>query len=99
MSFHHAHIKYLAEIHPQVGTLYYLGGEAEENDGRLTIGKMYYLRTSSYSPSPDVDRVSVWLCNDRYSGFPWRTIGRVNRDNFGTLADLRSKKINQIMEY
>ena len=61
------HIKYISEIQSkskEERTLYYLGGEPEENDSRLTIYKEYELRTASYSPSSDVYRVSVWICSD-----------------------------------
>ena len=59
------HIKYISEIQSkskEERTLYYLGGEPEENDSRLTIDKVYELRTASYSSSNDVERVSVWIC-------------------------------------
>ena len=56
------HIKYISEIQSkskEERTLYYLGGEPDENNRRLTIGKEYELRTASFSASSDVDRISV----------------------------------------
>ena len=91
------HIKYISEIQSkskEERTLYYLGGEPGENDSRLTIDKVYELRTASYSTSNDVDRVSVWICScDENKG----KVCKINPNNFGTFADLRDKKINQII--
>ena len=91
------HIKYISEIQSkskEERTLYYLGGEPEENDSRLTIYKEYELRTASYSPSSDVYRVSVWICSDDEDK---GKVCQINPNNFGTFADLRDKKINQII--
>ena len=91
------HIKYISEIQSkskEERTLYYLGGEPEENDSRLTINKVYELRTASYSPSSDVERVSVWICSDDENK---GKVCQINLINFGTFADLRDKKINQII--
>ena len=91
------HIKYISEIQSkskEERTLYYLGGEPRENDSRLTIGKVYELRTASHSTSNDVDRVSVWICSyDEIKG----KVCKINPNNFGTFADLLDKKINQII--
>jgi len=91
------HIKYISEIQQTkaaLRTLYYLGGETEENNNRLTIGKVYELRTASYSPSSDIERVSVWICSDDENK---GKVCQINPINFGTFADLRDKKINQII--
>jgi len=91
------HIKYISEIQdkPETeSTLYYLGGEPEENHSRLTIGKKYIVRTASYSPTSDVERVSVWTCSDDENK---GKLCRINLDNFGTFADVRNNKINQII--
>jgi hypothetical protein len=91
------HIKYISEIQSkskEERTLYYLGGEPEKNDSRLTIYKEYELRTASYSPSSDVYRVSVWICSDDEDK---GKVCQINPNNFGTFADLRDKKINQII--
>ena len=87
------HIKYISEIQSkskEERTLYYLGGEPEENDSRLTIYKEYELRTASYSPSSDVYRVSVWICSDDENK---GKVCQINPINFGTFADVRDKKI------
>jgi hypothetical protein len=91
------HIKYISEIQSkskEERTLYYLGGETDEIDSRITIGKEYELRTVSYSPSNDVERVSVWICSDDENK---GKVCQVNPINFGTFADLRDKKIIQII--
>ena len=91
------HIKYISEIQSkskEERTLYYLGGEPEENDSRLTIYKEYELRTASYSSSSDVERVSVWICSDDENK---GKVCQINTNNFGTFADVRDKKINQII--
>jgi hypothetical protein len=92
------HIKYISEIQSkskEERTLYYLGGEPYENHSRLTIGKEYELRTASYSSSSDVERVSVWICSDDENK---GKVCQINLINFGTFADLRNKKINQIID-
>ena len=92
------HIKYISEIQSkskEERTLYYLGGESEENDSRLTIDKVYELRTASYSSSSDVERVSVWICSDDENKGKFC---QINTNNFGTFADVRDKKIDQIIK-
>ena len=92
------HIKYISEIQSkskEERTLYYLGGEPEENDSRLTVDKIYEIRTASYSTSSDVNRVSVWICSDDENK---GKVCQVNPNNFGTFADLRDKKIDQIIK-
>ncbi len=91
------HIKYISEIQKkskEERTLYYLGGEPEINHSRLTVGKVYELRTASYSPSGDVERVSVWICSDdKDKG----KVCQIDTKNFGTFADLRNNKIESII--
>lgn len=97
------HIRYIAEIQSKSKkerTLYYLGGELEENHSRLTIGKIYEIRSASYSPSSDVERVSVWICYDDEDKGTFSKSGgicRIDLNNFGTYADLRDRKINKIL--
>jgi hypothetical protein len=91
------HIKYISEIQSkskEERTLYYLGGESEENHSRLTVGKVYEIRTASYSPSADLERVSVWICSDDENK---GKVCQINPINFGTFADIRDRKINQII--
>ena len=93
------HIKYISEIQDKSQsdrTLYYLGGEPEENHIRLTVGKQYVTRTASYSPHSDVERVSVWICSaddDNGSPIEGGKVCMINLNNFGTFADLREKKL------
>ncbi len=91
------HIKYISEIQSkskEERTLYYLGGEPEINHSRLTVGKVYELRTASYSPSGDVERVSVWICSDDENK---GKVCQIDTKNFGTFADLRNNKIESII--
>jgi len=90
------HIRYISKIQSKSNRdLYYLGGESDENNNRLTIGKIYELRSALYSPSSDIERVSVWICSyDESKG----KVCKININNFGTFADLREVKINQIIE-
>ena len=97
-SFKAPHIKFLSEYQDKdlsERTLYYLGGEPEENHLRLTIGKQYVVRTASYSPNSDIERISVWICSDDENK---GKVCMINLNNFGTFADLRNKKIEQIIE-
>lgn len=97
MSCKFPHIKYISELQRtslESRTLYYLGGEPDHNDGKLTIGKQYVIRTASYSPTSDVERVSVWICSDDENK---DKVCQINRKNFGTFADLRNIKIDKIV--
>ena len=91
------HIKYISEMQSKSKherTLYYLGGEPEENDMKLTVGKEYELRTASYSPNSEVERVSVWICSDDENN---GKVCQIDIKNFGTFADLRNNKIESII--
>ena len=91
------HIKYISEIQTiskEERTLYYLGGEPEINNSRLTIGKSYELRTASFSESSDIERVSVWICSDDENK---GKVCQINQKNFGTFAELRNKKIEEVL--
>jgi len=92
------HIKYISEIQTlskEERTLYYLGGEQEINNSRLTIGKSYELRTASFSESSDIERVSVWICSDDENK---GKVCQINQKNFGTFAELRNKKIEEVLK-
>jgi hypothetical protein len=89
------HIRYLTDRDGERIGLWYLGGEPEENHSRLTVGKLYYLNTRLYSPSRDIERVRVWTTEDDENR---GKLCKIKLENFGTLADLRNKKIEQIIE-
>ncbi len=92
------HIKYISEIQTlsrEERTLYYLGGEPEINNSRLTIGKCYEVRTASYSPSSDIERVSVWICSDDENK---GKVCQIDLKNFGIFAELRNKKIEEVLK-
>ena len=75
--------------------LWYLGDEPEENHSRLTVGKLYYLNTRLYSPSRDIERVRVWSTEDDENK---GKLCKVKLENFGTLSDLRNKKIEEVLK-
>lgn len=90
-------IKYLSEHQnksEEERTLFYLGGEPEEIHSRLTVGKQYVIRTASYSPGPNDERTSVWVCSDDEGK---GKLCQINPKNFGTAADIRERKIDQIL--
>ena len=92
------HMKYMGEhqLKPKSErTLYYLGGEPDENHSRLTVGKQYIVRTVSYAETREDERVSVWVCSDDENK---GKLCRINPNNFGNLADLRNKKIEMIID-
>jgi len=89
------HIRYLTDRDGERIGLWYLGGESEENHKRLTVGKLYNLSTRLYSPSRDTLRVRVWTTEDDENR---GKLCKIKLENFGTLADLRNKKIEQIIE-
>jgi hypothetical protein len=96
-NFRMPHIMYIGEhqtLPESERTLYYLGGESIENDSRLTLGKQYIVRTALYSPSSDVERISVWVCSDDDDK---DKLCRIDLNNFGTLNELRDRKIKQII--
>jgi hypothetical protein len=92
---HIMYIMYLTDPDGERIGLWYLGGEPEENHKRLTVGKLYNLSTRLYSPSRDTLRVRVWTTEDDENR---GKICKIKLENFGTLADLRNKKIEQIIE-
>jgi hypothetical protein len=88
------HIMYISDRNGERIGLWYLGGEPEENHKRLTVGKLYNLNTRLYSPSKDMERVRVWTTEDDDNR---GKICRVDLINFGTLSDLRDRKIDSII--
>lgn len=92
------HIKYMSEHQDKPEserTLYYFGGEPDVNHKRLTIGKKYIVRTASYAENSEDERVSVCICSDdKNEG----KVCQINLKNFCTFAELRNKKIEQIIK-
>jgi hypothetical protein len=102
-NFKFPHIKYISQIQSKPEserTLYYIGGEPDENHSRLTVGKQYIVRTAYYSESPDIERSSVWVCSgdlpngDNKDG----KILRIDLKNFITFVELRDRKIDNILK-
>ena len=94
LPFDMPHIMYISDRNGERIGLWYLGGESEENHKRLTVGKLYNLNTRLYSPSRDIERVRVWTTEDDDNR---GKMCRVDLINFGTLSDLRDRKIDSII--
>lgn len=100
------HIRYVSSAAADSGAhnkkskkRYYLGGEPAENHRRLTVGKEYELMYLWYSPDRNTPRDYVWACkSDEENERGTKTYANVDPKNFGTMADLRDKKINQIID-
>lgn len=71
---------------------YYMGGEPDENHRVLIFGKEYNLSHLLYSPDRNTQREYVWTIkqDDKYYN--------VDPNNFGTIVDLRERRISQIIE-
>jgi len=89
------HIMYISDPDGERIGLWYLGGEPEENHKRLTVGKLYNLVLRLYSPSRDIERVRVWSTEDDENR---GKLCRIKLKNFGTFADLRNIKIDEILK-
>lgn len=87
------HIRYMSAPNGKSKKLLYLGGEPEENDKILTIGKEYQVGQYSYAENREDKRKIVWSCSSDEAGIRCR----VNIRNFGNFSDLRNKKINQVL--
>lgn len=95
MDFTFPHIRYIADNgYNHDRHAMYLGGEPEENNSRLTIGKFYRLYTSMYAENPSDDRKRVWVCSDDEGK---GKLCRINLKNFGDKSDLRDKKLKDII--
>lgn len=93
------HIKYVPTAYQYKSkidrTLYYLGGEPEENNSILTFGKIYEIRTVLFSESADQNRKSVWICSDDENK---GKVCQIDPKNFGTFSDLRDLKLKKIVK-
>jgi len=78
---------------------YYMGGETEENHSRLVVGKQYSLFYLWYSPDRNTPRDYVWACkSEEMNEHGTNRYANVDPKNFGTMADLRERRINQIID-
>ena len=85
------HIKYISGITKNGKTGYYMGGESEENSV-LVVGKQYKISYHWFSPNRETKREYVWSVKEDDK------IYNVDPKNFGTIADLRERRINQILD-
>lgn len=84
------HIKYIILYGAKSEILFYLGGEDTD---KLTIGKEYSVVRAQYSEKVGDLRVGVWCCHDDLD----KPI-QINLENFGTISDLRNRKIDNIIK-
>jgi len=94
------HIRYIIGAHQKDSIKrYYIGGEPEENHRMLTIGKEYTISYLYYSPDKNTPRDYVWACkSDEENERGTKIYANVDPKNFGTMADLRDMKIDQIID-
>ena len=78
---------------------YYMGGEPEDNHGSLVVGKQYSLQYLWYSPDRNTPRKYVWACkSEEINEHGSNRYANVDPKNFGTIADLRDRRITQIID-
>lgn len=68
-----------------------MGGEPDENSV-LIVGKQYNISYVWFSPDRETKRKYVWSVKQDNKYY------NVNPKNFGTVADLRERRINQILD-
>lgn len=84
------HIRYISGPQKKDSkNLFYMGGEPDVD---LIVGKEYTLCYAFFSPNRETKRKYVWYIKVD------KTHYNVSLKNFGTIAELRDKKINQILE-
>ena len=86
------HIRYMSGSitkRPKKG--FYMGGEPDENSV-LVVGKQYNISYVWFSPDRETKRKYVWSVKQDNKYY------NVNPKNFGTVADLRERRINQILD-
>ena len=103
------HVRYInvpENLNPTSKHLYYLGGEPPDNDSKLIIGKLYELTTVLYSEDETQNRKRVCVCTSHIpTSLTCSILGRdldnkycrVNIKNFGTIADIRDRKIEEVI--
>ncbi len=76
---------------------FYMGGESKETP-KLIVGKEYELNYLWFSPNKEEYRKYVWACkSEELTEHGSKKYVNVNPKNFGTIADLRERRINQIL--
>jgi hypothetical protein len=87
------HIRYMGgpEVQNAKIGLFYMGGEPDENS-ILIVGKSYDLSNHWFAPNRETKREYVWSVKEDGK------IYNVDPKNFGTIADLRDRRINQILD-
>jgi|LauGreDrversion4_2_1035121.scaffolds.fasta_scaffold82487_2 hypothetical protein len=93
------HIRYIGGSKSKPDKIgYYMGGEPEESDRSLIVGKEYKLSYLWFSPNKEEYRKYVWACkSEELTEHGSKKYVNVNPKNFGTIADLRERRINQII--
>ena len=86
------HIRYVSgSINKKPKKGFYMGGEPDENSV-LVVGKKYDISYVWFSPDRETKRKYVWSIKQDNKYY------NVNPKNFGTIVDLRDRRINQILD-
>jgi len=91
------HIRYIWVPGDKSTEMYYMGGESEDNDKRLTIGNRYRVSQPHYAENKDQKRRRVWTCNDDENK---GKLCRINKGNFSILPldKRRDNKLKKILK-
>lgn len=97
------HIRYIAAPKSKTVEMYYIGGEPEENDKRLTINNNYLLYQALYAENREDKRKLVWVCRGDENGITIVNRGKVcqiDRKNFSPYppAKRRDIKLDKILK-
>lgn len=86
------HIRYMSGLDAKTAKigLFYMGDEPDENSV-LVVGKSYDIYNHWFAPNRETKREYVWSVKEGGK------IYNVDPKNFGTIADLRERRINQIL--
>ncbi len=97
MNFEFPHIRFVSPLDDNESyDLLYLGGESSENEQFLVLGQKYRIGRALYSPDRGTDRVLVWTCSIKNEDYKFKYLC-VDINNFGTIDQLRDKKIQTII--
>lgn len=93
------HIRYIAAPKSKTVEMYYIGGEPEENDKRLTINNNYLLYQALYAENREDKRKLVWVCRAD-ENIRQVKVCQIDRKNFSPYppAKRRDIKLDKILK-
>ena len=91
------HIRYMGAPNSKISEMYYIGGEPEENDKRLTINNKYKVYQALYAENREDKRKLVWVCRADENG---GKVCQIDRKNFSPYppAKRRDIKLDEILK-